>query len=297
MGTTAHVLVVAGAAGDARGAAARARARLDDLERRWSRFLGSSEVSMLNAADGAPVVVSPETVELVRRAVTGWERTGGRFDPTVHDAMVALGYDRDLGALDDAPAPAAPPRRAPGCEGVVVDAGVGIVRLPRGVRFDPGGIGKGLAADLVVAELLGDGVDGACVNVGGDLRAEGRAPGGTGWVVGLEDPLTGRHLRTAHLATGAVASTWRTRRVWGPPGSRRHHLVDPATGMPVDSGLAGVAVLAGRAWWAEVLAKAAFLAGPRDGAELLRGHGVAGLLVADDGSVGDAGAIEQFVAA
>ena len=61
------------------------------------------------------------------------------------------------------------------------------------------------------------------------------------------------------LRTGAVASTWRTRRVWGPPPARRHHLIDPRTGAPAVSGLAGTTVLTGRAWWAEVLAKAAFI--------------------------------------
>jgi len=121
MGTTAHVLVVAASADAARVGAERARDRLDELEARWSRFLPTSEVSVLNGSGGAPVVVSAETRTLVERAVEGSQRTGGRFDPTVLDSLVALGYDRDYDAIDrDSPAPATtitPPRWG----GVVVD--------------------------------------------------------------------------------------------------------------------------------------------------------------------------------
>ncbi len=99
-------------------------------------------------------------------------------------ALVAAGYDRDFATLDAGPA-AAPDKPgaagghdagpAPGCRGIVIDPIVGAVTLPSGVELDLGGIGKGLAADLVVDELLAAGAAGACVNVGGDLRAR-RAP-------------------------------------------------------------------------------------------------------------------------
>ena len=139
-------------------------------------------------------------------------------------------------------------------------------------------------------------VDGVCVNLGGDLRVEGDAPDDNGWIVDLEHPLTGRSMMLVRLRTGAVASTWRTRRVWGPPPARRHHLIDPRTGAPASSGLAGASVLAGRAWWAEVLAKAAFLEGATRGAELLAAHQASGYLVDDDGTVHTAGFAERFAA-
>lgn len=295
MGTGAHVLVEAASAPAARVAVERAACRLHELERRWSRFLPDSDVSILNAAGGAPVVVHPDTRLLIERAVDGWRRTRGRFDPTVLDALVALGYDRDLDAIDRGspdPVPTAVP--APGCEGIAVDRVVGTVRLPRGVHFDPGGIGKGLAADLVAEAAMRDGADGVLVNVGGDLRVEGCAPGGAGWVVDLEHPTSGGEAARVRLASGGVASTWRTRRTWGPPDAPRHHLVDPATGASAFTGLAGTAVLGARAWWAEVVAKAAFVAGPVEGRSVIEEHGVAGYLVDDAGTVHDVGAAAAF---
>jgi len=296
MGTTAHVLVVAGSADAAHAGTERARERLQELEARWSRFVPTSEVSVLNGAGGSPVMVSADTRLLVERAVEGWQRTGGRFDPTVLDAMVALGYDRDFDEIDRATPTPVTTIPAPGCAGIVVDQIVGAVRLPRGVHFDPGGIGKGLAADLVAEELMRAGAHGVCVNVGGDLRVEGESPDGGDWVVDLEHPITGASVVHLRLGAGAVASTWRTKRAWGPDDDRRHHLVDPATGTSAHSGLAGTAVIAARAWWAEVLAKAAFVDGPDAGRACLEQHGVAGYLIDDDGVVHTAGTTAAFAA-
>jgi thiamine biosynthesis lipoprotein len=185
---------------------------------------------------------------------------------------------------------------APGCAGIVVDRIVGAVRLPRGVHVDPGGIGKGLAADLVAEELMRAGAHGVCINVGGDLRVEGEAPEGGPWVVDLEHPITGASVVHLRLDAGAVASTWRTKRAWGPEDDRRHHLVDPATGTSAHSGLAGTAVIAARAWWAEVLAKAAFVDGAEAGRACLEQHGVSGYLIDDDGAVHTAGTTAAFAA-
>lgn len=296
MGTTAHVIVTNGAP----GLADRAVARLEELEARWSRFLPDSEISRLNEMPGVPVLVSPETYQLVERALEGWRLTAGRFDPTLLRELRAAGYDRsfELIAAGDAPnehmvaAMAAPSRAAD----MKLDPSVGTVLLPPGAELDPGGIGKGLAADLVVALVLAGGAHGALVSVGGDLRVEGASPEGEGWIVAIADPMHGdRNIGTVALDAGAVASTWRTKRTWtAADGTRRHHLIDPATGLPAASGLAGVTVVTGQGWHAEVLAKAAFLAGPDDGAALLAANNAAGLLITHDGSIREAGAWAQY---
>jgi len=294
MGTTAHVVVVADDRGDADALLETAAARLDELEARWSRFLPTSEVSRLNAARGAPVVVSPDTMLLIERAIAGWRSTEGRFDPTVLPALVAAGYDQ---TFDDLPADsgaAGVPQPSPGCAGIAIDPIVHSVRLPREVAFDAGGIGKGLAADLVVAQLRLAGAQGVCVNIGGDLRVEGDGPRGDGWTIDLDHPLGAASPGRVHVRAGAVVSTWRTKRAWGNDSSR-HHLIDPITGSPAFTGLAGVSVLAAEAWWAEVLAKAAFLAGADAGAALIEDHGAVGLLVDDHGVARNAGAMETFL--
>ena len=279
MGTDAHVLVHGR---DAAALADAARDDLDELERLWSRFLPDSEMSVLNAAGAAPVVVSPATGALIARAVEGWRITHGRFDPTVLGDVVRSGYDRTFARIPAVTSAGASDRRQ-GCEGIEVDEWVNVVRLPSRVAFDPGGIGKGYAADLVVERLLRGGARGACVNVGGDMRVSGPAPGNRSWAIAVLDPFTDAPIDTVLVDDGGVATTSRTKRAWFADGEPAHHVIDPATSRPVACGLAAVTTVASEGWVAEIFAKAAFVAGLDQGTELLEEQGVAGLFTDDRG--------------
>ena len=144
MGTDVEIVVVDGPP----GTAATARGRIDDLEARWSRFRPDSEVSRLTASAGRWLAVSADTALLVERARHAWHLTGGAFDPTVLGDVVRAGYTTSW----EGPGPRAPGRSDlfTGCGDIEVRPGA--VRLPAGTGFDPGGIGKGLAADLVALE-------------------------------------------------------------------------------------------------------------------------------------------------
>lgn len=170
MGSHAHVIVI----GD-RALLPMARGRIEDLERRWSRFIADSEVSRLNAERGVPRRVSAETVRLVARAVDGWRDTSGRFDPTVLGDLIREGYDRPFQAMVLDPGRGVSMLRR-NAGGIRVDPAGSTVELSSDAGFDSGGLGKGLAADMVVEELMAAGAEAACVNVGGDLRVEGPGP-------------------------------------------------------------------------------------------------------------------------
>jgi thiamine biosynthesis lipoprotein len=258
MGTTAHVVVV----GDA-SLVDTAFARLDDLEQRWSRFLPTSELSRLNAHPGQHVIVSAETLMLVQRSIDGWMRTGGLFDPTVLRALRAAGYDRDFASVAShaRTIEVADVGAAPGCADIVCDERVRAVTLPAGVELDAGGIGKGLAADIVSAELIAAGARGALVNVGGDLRVRGEPPAGDMWDVVVEDAETRSELLRLGLLDAAIATSSRVRRQWTTAAGPMHHLVDPRTGRPARGVYATVSAVTQEAWWAEVVAKAVIVGG------------------------------------
>src|SRR5439155_21532350 len=160
---------------------------VEDLEARWSRFRPTSEISLMNTLAGMPVRVSSPTLALVQRALEGAWITGGRYDATVLGAVLRAGYDRSFELLDAAEPPTDSSLRLGGDQ-IVVDVASSTVTIPPGVGFDPGGIGKGFAADLLVRELMSRGAAGACANIGGDLRVEGVAPHGDSWVVAIEHP-------------------------------------------------------------------------------------------------------------
>jgi thiamine biosynthesis lipoprotein len=280
----------------------RAENEIARRERRWSRFLPDSELSRLNAATGGrPVLVSAETFAVIQLAVDAWRTTAGRFDPTVLDALVAAGYDRTFddikaAAGDDlSGADTGPPPPVPGCAAIELDPGLGTVTLPVGVHLDLGGVGKGRAADLVAERMLADGADGACVNLGGDVRVAGLAPDDDGWVVAIDDPFRPDvELTRVALVDGAVTTSARTNRHWRVADADAHHLIDPSTGRPAGGGLAAVTVLAADASWAEILSKATFVAGADEGPALLAGSGACGVLVHDDGSLTRVGGFERF---
>jgi thiamine biosynthesis lipoprotein len=286
MGSDATVVLVGGGP----ALAEQARRRLDHLERLWSRFRPDSEISRLNAAGGRCMEVSRETIHLVSTGVEAWSVTAGAYDPTVLGDVLRAGYTvsfESLPALPDGPLAHTDLRL--GAWGIRVDPLECTVELPAGVGFDPGGIGKGLAADMVAEELMAAGAQGACVNVGGDLRVCGTPPDsvpGSGWAIGVENPFRAGSVGVLGVADGGVATSSRLLRRWAAPGGKpSHHLINPRTGKPADSGLACVTVVAARAWQAEMLSKAVFMAGPAAGAMLLDDFGAAGLLVTDDGSV------------
>src|SRR5207244_11191700 len=114
-----------------------------------------------------------------------------------------------------------------GCTDIAVDGRE--VRLPAGTGFDPGGIGKGLAADMVVAEATASGAAGVCVNLGGDLRVTGLDPTDAAWTVAVEHPLAATPLAYLGLRDGAVATSTTLRRRWQVEGQPRHHPLDPLT--------------------------------------------------------------------
>ena len=186
MGSDVHIIVVAPDPDLLKGLLEGATARIAALEQRWSRFIATSEISELNRRAGDDVTVSADTVLLVARAIEAWRITGGGFDPTVLGDVIRAGYDRSFEELGPETR-SVPSVLGRGCTDIVVrDASV---RLPPGVGFDPGGIGKGLAADLVVAEVMAGGAEGVCVNLGGDLRVRGRSPG--------RQDMDGRHRTSA----------------------------------------------------------------------------------------------------
>jgi thiamine biosynthesis lipoprotein len=292
MGTQAHVVITAHPALERR-LTELAERELNLMERRWSRFLPESELSRLNAAAGKPVIVSADTFSVITSAVDAWEHSGGRFDPTIHDALCTIGYDRPFVEIDDAgdhPGHAAP---SPGCALIELDPHLRAVRLPAGVRLDLGGIAKGAAADLVVSRLLDAGADGACVNLGGDIRVEGTAPTGAGWIIALA--FGGETHRRIALGRGAVCTSTRTKRRWTTADGERHHIIDPRLGRST-AGVRWVSVIAARATQAEVLTKTVFVAGAVDGRRIVEDNGCYAVIVDDDAVTFEAGCVEELAA-
>ena len=264
----------------------RAIDRLRSLEHRWSRFRADSDISLLNAAAGRPIAISRDTHVLLHRLALAHHITGGAFDPTLMRSIVGIGYHTsvDDNTLRATLHPATQPTADPSQITIAEIDGVTTAMLPPGTAIDPGGLGKGLAADIVVGELLAAGATGALVDVGGDIRVGGTPLGGEVWAIDVDDPTRTHTIDRIAIGDGGVATSSTRRRAWRHGDADVHHLIDPTSGAPSSRGVAGVTVVAGDAAWAEALTKVPFARTLDDALALYDRLCIAALIVFDDGS-------------
>lgn len=261
------------------------RYRLHQLECDWSRFRDDSEVSVLNRSTG-PVIVGDDTLYLIVHAVEAWRLTAGLFDPLMLDNLVELGYDRDHRELElssgDISSVSSRVRRSPMVD-LVVDEPLHSVTLPAGHHFDPGGIGKGLAADIITDTAVAAGVDGVLVDLGGDIRMEGNWCGSSSWPASVADPVDPEaSVASIDVEGGAMATSGTRRRRWSHDGKVHHHLLDPRTGFPSVSDLTAVTVHANMTWYAEAVAKACLIGGRDAAVDLIQSKNIGAVLFGVD---------------
>lgn len=266
MGTQCAVTVVADSPGSAAVVAERLWAMLQLLEAAWSRFRVDSEVSRLNALCAGSdtevtVAVSPVTSVLLRTMLWAHDFSEGMVDAAVLHDLVAAGYDAPFHSAyqpsGEQSVQGGSPQRTVG----QLRLGTGEATLPAGLGVDPGGVGKGLAADLLTASgLASPDVTGLLVDLGGDISARGVDRNGGAWSVAVSDerqPHLCAHLDDWTVNDAGVATSSVMRRRW----AGGHHLIDPRTRRPSDSDLVAVTVEADSVVVAEACAKSAVIAG------------------------------------
>ena len=262
IGTTATVVVTEPHRAEA--AARMLREDLESIDLACSRFRPDSELEMVHAHAGAAVRVSSLLFDALEASYAVAERTNGAVDPTVGNAIAALGYDADLSEVQARPArPAAARRPVTGFTHLHLNAARRTVRIPRGVRLDLGSSAKAFAADRAAARICHELGSGVLVSLGGDIAVAGTPPPG-GWAVGIAvDSSTpvDRVAQVVAIHRGGLASSSTAVRTWNSGGRVVHHIIDPRTGQPGGTGLAAVTVLNPDPARAEIWSKVCFLAG------------------------------------
>jgi thiamine biosynthesis lipoprotein len=231
LGTTATVVVTDPS--KAGRALAVLREELQRIDETCSRFRPDSEIERLQADGGRAVRVSPLLFSALEAACEVAQRTHGAVDPTVGNAMAALGYDRDLDEVLAHPVP--PPsalQPVAGFAHVQLKRADRTVRIPRGVRLDLGATAKALAADRAAHRLAEQLHEGVLVSLGGDVAVAGPAPA-EGWAVGIavESATPADQVdQVVAIRRGGLASSSTAVRRWTAGARQMHHIVDPRTG-------------------------------------------------------------------
>ena len=261
---------------------------LEEVDEAYSRFRSDSDLSLVNAQPGMPVLVSPVLVGALRVALEAAHETDGIVDPTLGAVLQAAGYDRTYALVpSEDPSPAALPARRGSWRDVSVHDTT--VSVPPGAVLDLGATGKAFAADLAaltVVEELGAPV---LVSVGGDIRIAGPdadpvpvQPVRLGHsLADLED---GDGSATVTVGAGGIATSSVSARRWRRGGRQWHHLVDPRTGGPADGPWRTVTALGHTAVAANTASTAAVVLGA-EALGWLTARDVAARLVDHHGSV------------
>ena len=217
--------------------------------------------------------VTQETGLLVQRALSIAADTDGAFDPTVYPLMELWGFPTEQyrvptqEALDTAEA-------AVGYDRVTVthtDSDWNVT-LPEQGGLDLGGIAKGYTSQKVLETIQAAGVDTAVISLGGNVGVMGTKPDGSSWTVGVRDPNGDEndYLATLSLTGQAqpqyVITSGGYERYFEQDGVRYHHILDPHTGYPADTGLLSVTVVSSDGTLADALSTALFVMG-RDKAQ------------------------------
>ncbi len=238
---------------------------LDAIDRACSRFRADSELSRLNAAGGRRVEVDKLLIEALQVALRAAELTDGDVDPTLGEALVLAGYDRDWGLLAP-PGQDATPLRVhaqvhAGWRTVELDPEHHTVRVPSSISLDLGATAKAWAADRAARAVeLATGT-GTLIGLGGDIATSGVAPA-AGWHVRVTDDHRSDLSapgQTVSIVDGGLATSSTAVRRWSQAGQEMHHIIDPDTYAPVRDTWRTVSVAAANCTDANIASTAALV--------------------------------------
>ena len=252
-----------------------------------SKTVPGSDVWNVNHSQGRPVEVSRHTAAIIKLALEMNEASGGKFD-------IAIGSVASLWRFTEGRETIPERETLTGAiaamrEGRVMLSGR-VVRTPKDVSIDLGGIAKGYIADEIADHLRTNGVESALINLGGNILTIGRKPDGTPWKVGLQLPFIERGYRDKiwsflDCTDESVVTSGSYERGLFIDDRWYHHILDPETGMPADNDVLSVTVCAQTSFLADALTTPLFLLGGRKGIELADRYGVAAAYYLRDNKV------------
>ena len=268
-----------------------AKAAVDEVIREIdiaaSRFREDSELCRLNAMPDKVIKVSPLLAQAIETGLRGAELTEGAVDPTIGYSLVVNGYDTDFSSVaSQGAALRLVAKRVPGWQAIHFNAAARTVLIPRGVVIDLGATGKALAADLAAAAAARATGGGVLVSLGGDISVAGEPPPG-GWLVQVSEDSAApieEGEETVGITAGGIATSGTTIRRWTRGGVVLHHIIDPATGLPVDSPWRTATIAAASCVDANIASTAAIVMGD-DAVAWLKIRGLAARLVDREGRV------------
>jgi len=240
----------------------------EKYESLYSRTIEGSDVWRINHAEGMPVSVEESTAGLIQAALDYGAVSGGFFDITV-GRLCALW---DFSGNPSVPSPADLAKALDTVDYRQVSIESGMVRIGNAQAWlDLGGIAKGYIADQLAGFLKERGVKSAIINLGGNIVTVGKRPDGGLWYIGVTQPFSDRSEIIGGLSIGeaSIVTSGIYERQFMENGILYHHILDPASGMPVDSDVVSVTIVTESSTAGDALSTIVILLGSEKAAAVL----------------------------
>ena len=218
--------------------------RIEELENRLSRTKAHSLVSGLNR-DGSIRHLTYDYWNLIARAKEYRDATNGAFDITIAPVMDAWGFTGDSFRVPEQSELDTLLKKVNSDAIQMLGSPSDSVTLGEGQAIDLGGIAKGYTSDCVEAVFYDHEIENGKISLGGNVFVLGTKPDGSDWRVGIKNPRNESGLAAILSLRDAYAITsGGYERYFTENGNTYHHIIDPSTGYPADSGLLSVTVVA-----------------------------------------------------
>lgn len=256
----------------------------EKYENKFSNTIETSEISQINHANGQPVTVSDDTIELLQKGIAYGELTNGKFDITISSVS-------DLWSFTDNPDKLIPN------EEIIQEAlthvdykniqikGNTVTLTDPDTKIDLGGIAKGYIADKLKEYLTESGVEHALINLGGNSLAVGSKYDGSAFRIGIQKPFDqqGSAISVLEIRDQSVVSSGVYERYFEKDEIIYHHILDTNTGYPIRNNLLQVTIVSDISVDGDALSTSCYALGLEDGSELIKQlDGVEAYFITDD---------------
>lgn len=230
--------------------------RLDEL---LSVGIEDSEISIVN--ENGSEILSEDTAAIVKKSMGLYESTGGAFDITIYPLMEEWGFTTQNYKVPKKDKIIQLQKNVDASK-IEFDAESQFISLPKNVKIDLGGIAKGYTSDRIMEIYEKCNVTAGMVSLGGNVQVYNTKPDGTLWKVAVENPdNTDNYLGVISIRDKAVITSGGYERYFEEDGITYHHIIDPATGYPAESGLKSVTIVSEDGVLADGLSTSLFVMG------------------------------------
>ncbi len=255
----------------------------DYYENLLSAHVDDSDITKINTAEGQPVEVSAETIELLNIALEYAELSDGAFDPTIGSVSLLWDFDSDEHIVPDESAISEALTHVD-YHNITIEGNTVTISDPE-TNIDLGAIAKGYIADKLKAYLVSQNVTSGIINLGGNVLLIGSKPDGSDFSIGIQKPFadTSTSITGVKASDKSVVSSGTYERYFEVDGKFYHHILDTSTGYPLDNGLIGITILSDNSVVGDALSTTCFSLGMEKGMKLIESlDGIEVLFITED---------------